>query len=105
MRGALGPVAVRTLVKVGFKDRFQNKLYRSLDHSILDGGNSQPTGLAVSLGYLYPPILARLVRSCDKFPSNLREELLYALGFDGLKTFSINTRRPIVGFCFLIRRC
>src|SRR5918996_3055658 len=35
-----GPVSKGTFVKISLKDRLQNKLYRSLNDSILDGGNS-----------------------------------------------------------------
>ena len=104
MRCAFGPVRKRACVKISFKDRLQDELHSSLDNSILNGGNSEPAGLAIPFGYLYPPVLARLVVPCKKFLSNFSEKLLYASDFDGLKTLSIDTRRSVVGFCFLIRR-
>src|SRR5438128_5356507 len=63
-----GPGSERALVKIGFKDRLQDKLQSSLNTSILNGGNSEPAGLAIPFGYLYPPVLARLVPACVKLP-------------------------------------
>jgi hypothetical protein len=57
VRCPFGPVRKRTCVKISFKDRFQDKLYRSLDHSILDGGNAEPARLAIPFRYLDPPVL------------------------------------------------
>jgi hypothetical protein len=62
VRCPFGPVRKRTRVKISFKDRLQDELYRSLDHSILDGGNSEPARLAIPFRYLDPPVLRRLVR-------------------------------------------
>src|SRR6266704_2293588 len=68
MSRTFGPVSERALVKIGFKDRLQDKLQSSLNNSILNGGNSEPAGLAIPFGYLYPPVLARLVPACVKLP-------------------------------------
>jgi len=86
MRCALEPICKRALVKVSFKDRFQDKLYRSLNDSIFDGRNSEPAGFAIPFRYLDPPILTRSVSSRKKPLSNPLHKLPYALGFDGLKT-------------------
>jgi len=48
-------------MKVSLEDRLQDQLYGSLNNPILNGGNSELAGLAVPLGNLYPPVLARLV--------------------------------------------
>jgi hypothetical protein len=61
MRCAFGPLGKWTHLKIRFKDRFQNELYRPLYHSIRDGGNPQPAGLAVALGNFYTPVLRRSV--------------------------------------------
>jgi hypothetical protein len=57
-------------VKISFKDRFQDKLYSSLNDAILDGGNSELAGLAVALGNLYPSVLGRLVSPSEKLLPN-----------------------------------
>src|SRR5437879_12403493 len=68
MSRTFGPISERALVKIGFKDRLKDKLQSSLNNSILNGGNSEPAGLAIPFGYLYPPVLARLVPACVKLP-------------------------------------
>src|SRR5439155_20905938 len=71
MSRTFGPVSERALVKIGFKDRLQDKLQGSLNNSILNGGNSEPAGLAIPFGHLYRPVLARLVPSCVTLPWNI----------------------------------
>src|SRR5205809_7036537 len=75
MSRTFGPVSERALVKIGFKDRLQDKLQSSLNNSILNGGKSEHAGLAIPFGYLYLPVLARLVPACVKLPWNISEKL------------------------------
>src|SRR5215468_4643641 len=70
VRCALGPVSKRTVVKVSFKDRSQDKLHSSLNDSILNGGNSKLAALAVPFRDLYPSVLGRFVNPCEKLLLN-----------------------------------
>jgi hypothetical protein len=90
-------------VKVSFKDRFQDKLYSSLNDAILDGGNSELAGLAVPLGNLYPSVLGRSVGPSEKLFLYALKKLLHSLGLDVFKAHSIQTRRSIVGLGLSIR--
>ena len=99
VRCPFGPVRKRTCVKISFKDRLQDELHRSLDNSILDGGNSEPARLAIPFRYLDPPVLPRLVCPVKKFLSNIIQKLLYPFDLDGLKTLPIDSWRSVVGFC------
>src|SRR5262245_19664150 len=84
-----GPVSKRTLVKVCFKDRLHDKLYRSLYNAILDGGNSEPSSFAIPLGNLHPPVPARFVSPSEKLLANILKKLLYPVRLDILKAHSI----------------
>ena len=78
-------------MKVCFKDRLHDELYRSLHNAILDGGNSEPSSFAIPLGNLHPPVLGRLVSPSEKLLANILKKLLYPVRLDILK--SLNTER------------
>jgi hypothetical protein len=84
-------------LKVGFKDRLQDKLYSPLNDSILNRGNSELPRPAIPFGNLYPPILGGSVGPSDKLFLYAPKKLLQASSLNGFKAFSIKARRPVIG--------
>ena len=87
-------------MKVSLEDRLQDQLYGSLNNPILNGGNSELAGSCRSPWESLPAGSCSARRFLKEAPANIVEKLLYASDLDGLKTRSIDTRRPVVGFCF-----
>src|SRR5215813_2499096 len=105
---ALRAIAVCPRLAIRFKDRFQNELAGSLDHTVTDRRHREATHLGPALlrdGLVPQPHGA--IRAGDQFVLEWLEEYLDPLGLDGLKRHPINPWSAVVLFgqsiCFAAR--
>ncbi len=99
MGGSLGPVTIRPRLKVSLKDRLQDELERSLDHTVTDRGDREKAdSLAILLGYLHPPERRGTIPVRDQLIPDCLQKPLYPVCLDGLKGDPINPRSTILPF-------
>src|ERR1700760_3643288 len=93
----LRPVSIGPRFEIRFKDRLQNELERTLDHTITNCRNRKNA-------YLTSPVLRNLllshshglIRFVDQFILYLFQKTLPSAFFDGRKRNSVDSRSPVI---------
>src|SRR5262245_16699278 len=101
--GLLRPIAERTRLEIGFKDRFQDQLQCSLYHPVPDRWNGQLTNSPAFLGYFHLPYPFGSICPFDQLLTKLFEKSLQSVRFNKLKRHPVNSRSSIIRLCQPIR--
>src|SRR6516225_10569750 len=86
MRCPLRSVSIRSRLEVRFKDRLQDELECSLDHTITDGRNGKNADFSAPVfrNFLFPHPHG-LIRPLDQFVLNLFQKTLHSAFLNGFK--------------------
>src|SRR5262249_50571895 len=83
-------------LKVGLKDRLQDELEGSLDHTIADRGDREDAGLAPILRDPHFPHWHRAVCPRKEFLAEFLDEVVHSLGLDRLECHPVYARGSVV---------
>src|SRR5215468_10846454 len=96
-RPASGTIAVRIVLEVGLKDRFQHKFGGGFNHAIPDGWNAERALASANLRDHYPPHRVRPVRLRDQFLAQACQPRLQAPLLNLLEAHPVHTGCTRIG--------
>src|SRR5215510_4804324 len=100
---AFWAIAVRTRLEVRFKDRLQDELEGSLNHTITDGRDREEAAtFAALLRDRLVPQPHGAIRAGDQFVPYLLQKRVEPASLNGFKGDAVNARRAVIGLCQLI---
>src|SRR5215813_14482238 len=103
MGRAFWAIAVRTRLEVRFKDRLQDELEGSLNHTITDGRDREEAAtFAALLRDRLVPQPHGAIRAGDQFVPYLLQKRVEPAGLNGFKGHAVNSRRAVIGLGQLV---
>src|SRR6267142_5677107 len=95
----LRSVSVRSRLEIGFEDRLQDELERTLDHTVTNGGNRKNADLiAPVLRDLLLSYPRGLIRVLDQFVLNLFQKTFPSAFLNGFKRHPVDPRSSVITF-------
>src|ERR1035437_1612139 len=90
-------VAIRSRLEISLKDRLQDELQRSLNHTVANSRNRKHADfIAPVLRYLLLPRRHGPIRNVDQFIPYLLKKTMHSAFLDDRKRHSVNTRSAVI---------